>query len=462
MPPPYRCLGPVFLASTLLLATQLTSPGQVVTADLSIAGNWQVRVRIPDLNPPIEGVLDVPPATLVEVSGERHESLPVFNPNAGGWVKGAQLKGVRAQETTTPFLLDPASLVVRAGPEADATRFTAGGDYEVDLNWGTFGRRTNGAIVEGQRVFASYCYAPLRLDAIVLTRGKQLALRRGTPRAAAPSLPELEAGDQALGNVWIPGRITRLATQHIFPILERTYPEPPRPDPPPAERLLPKSIGLLKAGRTLRVLAWGDSVTDGGYLPAPSRERWQEQFATRLRAAFPQAKIELVSEAWGGRNTSSYLGVPPGEPHNYAEKVLGAKPDLIVSEFVNDAGLNPEQVKERYGRLLADFRGIGAEWIILTPHYVRPDWMGLDRERDIDDDPRPYVAGLRQFGAKNDVAIADAARRYGRLWRQGLPYTALMLNSINHPDARGMAIFADALMELFPGQANARATSLAK
>jgi len=60
------------------------------------------------------------------------------------------------------------------------------------------------------------------------------------------------------------------------------------------------------------------------------------------------------------------------------------------------------------------------------------------------------VAGLRQFTAKHGVALADAARRYGRLWRQGIPYTALMLNSINHPDARGMAIFADALMALFP------------
>jgi hypothetical protein len=76
--------------------------------------------------------------------------------------------------------------------------------------------------------------------------------------------------------------------------------------------------------------------------------------------------------------------------------------------------------------------------------------MGLDRERDIDRDPRPYVAGLRAFAAREGVALGDASLRYGRLWRQGIPYTALMLNSINHPDARGMAIFADALMELFP------------
>jgi hypothetical protein len=81
---------------------------------------------------------------------------------------------------------------------------------------------------------------------------------------------------------------------------------------------------------------------------------------------------------------------------------------------------------------------------------VWPDWMGLTRERDIDEDPRPYVAGLRQFAANRGVALADASRRYGRLWRQGIPYTTLMLNSINHPDARGMKLFADALMELFP------------
>jgi hypothetical protein len=136
--------------------------------------------------------------------------------------------------------------------------------------------------------------------------------------------------------------------------------------------------------------------------------------------------------------------------HNYEEKVLGAKPDLVVSEFVNDAGLSSQAVEQRYSKLLADFEKIGAEWIILTPHYVRPDWMGLNRERDIENDPRPYVAGLREFAAKHLVALADASRRYGRLWRQGIPYSSLMLNSINHPDERGMTIFADGLMTLFP------------
>jgi hypothetical protein len=40
--------------------------------------------------------------------------------------------------------------------------------------------------------------------------------------------------------------------------------------------------------------------------------------------------------------------------------------------------------------------------------------------------------------------------RWGRLWRQGIPYRTLLLNGINHPDIRGMQLFADSLMWLFP------------
>jgi lysophospholipase L1-like esterase len=419
--------------------------------ELTLAGPWKVRAVLGDPPARVEALLDVAPVEWVLVPAERHDSLPVFNPSTGGWLKGVQLRGVRAQETTTPFLLDPASLVVRSAPEAaSALVYRRGEDFEVDLDWGTLGRVAAGRIAAEQPVQVTYRYAPLRLDAVVLTPERRIELRRGEPRAAAPTLPPLSDGERLLGSIWLPGRLTELRPDHLFPVLEQAFPEPPQPKPSVAERLLPRTMAALRAGGSLRVLAWGDSVTDGSYLTDPARERWQEQFVARLRERFPAARIELVTEAWGGRNTGSYLAEPPGSPHNYREKVLGAKPGLIVSEFVNDAGLNPEQVRQRYGQLLSDFRGIGAEWIILTPHYVRPDWMGLTRERDIDEDPRPYVAGLREFTGKHGVALADAAKRYGRLWRQGIPYTALMLNSINHPDARGMRIFADALMELFP------------
>jgi lysophospholipase L1-like esterase len=419
---------------------------QTKSPDVQPAGDWAVRVTYGGK----AATLAVAPPVVLAVTAEKYDSLPVFNPNAGGWAKGARLHGVLTQETTTPGLLDPESLVVRAGPQPDSQVFEKGRDYDADLFWGTFGRLAGGRIGENQPVYASYRHGLLRLDSVVRTLGGKLVIRQGVPRAAVPVPMALGSGERRLANLWLPGRVTKLTEDNLFPVLETAYPEPPPSSPSLAERLLPKTMAKLRSGEPIRILAWGDSVTDAGYLPDPPRERWQEQFVARLRQRYPKARIKLVTEAWGGRNTASYLGEPPGSPHNYREKVLGAKPDLVVSEFVNDAGLNPAQVEERYGKLLADFQGIGAEWIILTPHYVRPDWMGLTRERNIDQDPRPYVAGLREFAAKHNVALADASLRWGRLWRQGIPYTSLLMNSINHPNAQGMRLFADSLMGLFP------------
>lgn len=443
-------------AATLLLAFTLAlfaaAPRTFAApAEFKLAGDWDVQVTFAHGGgSPVNTIVRVTPPEWVTVTAEKYDSLPVFNPRAGGWVKGVQLVGVRAQETTTPYLLDKDSLILRAGPEASSETFRRGEAYEVDLSWGTVGRTTNSTIGAKQPVYARYRHAQLRLDAVVLTKDGRVELRKGQPLSAAPLAPEIKPGEQHLGNIWLPGVIAKLSTDHLFPILETAYPEPPKPSPTVAEKFTPKALAKLRSGEPLRILAWGDSVTVGTYVPDWQKNRWQEQFVARLKERFPKAKIELVTEAWGGRNTGTYLAQPPGAEHNYKEKVLDAKPDLVVSEFVNDAGLNPAAVEKQYSKFLADFQVIGAEWIILTPHYVRPDWMGLTRERDIDNDPRPYVAGLRQFSAKHDVALADAALRYGRLWRQGIPHTSVMLNSINHPDARGMKLFADALMELFP------------
>jgi lysophospholipase L1-like esterase len=411
-------------------------------AAFTVEGDWDVRVSVPGKS---TQVVHVSPPVMITVTAEKYAPVPVYNPKGGGWTHGAQLRGVKAQETTSPQLLEAASFTLRAGPEADAAVFKRGADYELEPTWGTFGRLAEGSIKPDQAVYASYRHAQMRLDSVVLDGTGKVVIRQGEPRAAAPSAPAAARGERLLGTVYLPVIIARLGPDNLFPVLEDRYPEVPVVRSPAVTRL----IRRLERGESLRILAWGDSVTDANYLPDKSTQRWQEQFAARLRERFPKAKIEMLTEAWGGRNTGTYLAEPPGSVHNYREKVLGPKPDLVISEFVNDAGLKPAQVEERYSKLLADFQEIHAEWIILTPHYVRPDWMSLAREREIDEDPRPYVQGLREFAAKHDVGLADASLRWGRLWRQGIPYGSLLVNAINHPNSQGMSIFADSLMALF-------------
>ncbi|MDD2600042.1 MAG: GDSL-type esterase/lipase family protein [Kiritimatiellae bacterium] len=412
-------------------------------AEMSVAGDWQVKVSLDG----VSSTLIVRPAEQVAVENEKINSLPLYNPKGAEYARGYKLAGVRAEECSVRYALDPGTLVVCTAPgEKPLIR---GKDYEAELTWGCIGRLEGGSVGASTPVFVSYQYGKMRLDSAVLTSDGRIELRQGDGDVALPKPPALAEGEQRLGNIWVDAPLKKLDDSVLFPILEEKFPEAVVPSPSPAERLLPKTMAKLRAGERVRILAWGDSVTDAGYLPEPAKNRWQAQFVERLRQRYPKAEIVLLTEAWGGRNTSSYFNEPPGSPHNYKEKVLALKPDLIVSEFVNDAGLNQAGVNAGYGRIRDDFKAIGAEWIILTPHYVRPDWMGLKSQKEIDDDPRAYVQAVRKFAVENNIAVAEGSLRYGRLWRQGIPYLTLMMNNINHPDPFGMSLFADALMQLF-------------
>ncbi len=427
----------IYGISSIATAAPIAPPAQI-----RLTGDWTVSLTVPG-TPPVTHELTIPGPDIVSVTREKYARLPDFNAaTRAGWRKGVRLKGVIAAECTVEGLLHPESLVVRDGLGAAATTFRKGIDYEADLVSGTIGRLPQGAIAPDQPVYIDYRHAKMRIDSAVLSADGRITLNKGTPHTATPEPPALAAGETRLANVFISGRLKALTEDNLFPILETTYSEPAQTGPSVAERLLPKSLKKLQSGEPLKILAWGDSVS--------TFNRYQTMFVERLEARYPNAKIELVTEAWGGRNTGSYLGEPPGSEHNYQEKVLDRKPDLIVSEFVNDAGLSEAKVAERYGKLLADFRNIGAEWIILTPHYVRPSWMGLSSQKNIDEDPRAYVKGVRLFAKENQIAIAEGSLRYGRLWRQGIPYITLMENNINHPNVYGHTLFADSLMALFP------------
>ena len=111
------------------------------------------------------------------------------------------------------------------------------------------------------------------------------------------------------------------------------------PDLPLTRGSLRRTLEKLKSGQHVSIVAWGDSVTDGGYLPSQA-DRWQEQLARALRDMYPGATIDLRTEGWGGRSTSSYLAEPEGSERHFPTAILGdssSPVDLVISEFVNDA-----------------------------------------------------------------------------------------------------------------------------
>ena len=430
----------------IIMAANLTAYAAFgVVANVTVIGDWSVKV---DYNGK-SAVVDIPAPETYSVVDEA-VVLKDYNPTASGWLRGNPPAGVKTQETTAKFMLIDASMKVASAAGNDGVVYENGKDYQVTPDWGTIGRLPEGKIQPNQKVYLSYKHFKRRLDSIVLDTKGAIVFRAGKPHPATPEQPELADGEVRLANIWLDGPVKKLdGDVNIFVISEHEYPEPPPQTPCIAEKLIPRTYAKLKNGEKVRILAWGDSVTVGTFVPDPATQRWQMQFLIRLKKAFPKADIEMMTEAWGGRNTNSYFAVPAGEQHNYQETVLAKKPDLVVTEFVNDAGLDRAATYRNYGRIRDDFKAIGAEWIILTPHYTRPDWMGLTSEKNIDDDPRKYVKAVREFAAENNIALADASLRFGRLWRRGIPCSSLMMNAINHPCPFGMSIFADALMALF-------------
>ncbi|MDR0869279.1 MAG: GDSL-type esterase/lipase family protein [Planctomycetaceae bacterium] len=412
-------------------------------AAFTLSGDWTVKVQYAGRTVDVA----VFPAVVEQITGERHSKMPLYDANAT-WnpaMAPEQIRGIDHFPTT--FALETQSVKVRSGTGADAAEYVKDKDFQVKEMWGAIGRLPNGNIGENQPVFLDYRFGKMRLDSIVLTKDGKIEYRLGQQDVVVPVPPKIAGGEKRLGNIWVKARITKLEPNLLFPILETVYPETGT-EKNAAETLLPKTTAKIRSGQPVKILAWGDSVTEGAYLPL--QDRWQEQFVKRLRLKYPAVKFELITEGWGGRTTAAYRNEPPESIHNFQKKVLDVKPDVIISEFVNDAYLNGEALEKQYSKILEAFNGIGAEWVILTPHYVRTDWMGLDRERDIDNDPRPYTQDLRKFAAAHNIALADAAARYGRLWRRGIPYSTLMSNNINHPNAEGHQIFADALLALFP------------
>lgn len=412
----------------------------LAAAQVEVSGPWQVTVK----RDGAAQVFDVPPQTVVEIRGET-QKLPVFQTTGGGWRRGARPQPLVTQECTAAGALVPASLRVTS---LDGTKnFVRGTDWEADDLWGTVGRLDGGSIPADQPVRLDYDYYPNRLHLLAAAGNGKVRLVVGEPGLGAQPLPELAAGETHLATIWLTGEVKELTDANLLPVDGSARPASGYEGT--AETYLPKTLAKLRAGQPVTIVAWGDSVTHGGGVQG-NRDHWyQHVFLKQLRERFPQAEITLHTAAWPGGNSRGYMTAPADGKYDFQRDVLDPKPDLVTIEFVNDSGWKGDALKEHYTKIREILQGNGSEIILITPHFVRPDWMGMTNTK-FDADPRPYVQGLREYARENRLALADASLFWGHLWRQGIPYMTLEANSINHPDERGHRFFAEALMGLFP------------
>jgi len=368
--------------------------------------------------------LPVAPTPLVQ---SRNIPLTIVDDPVNQWMGGTRLPAlvIPPNNAIVAGAVRPGSVVVRPGPEG--APYVAGRDYQVDDKWAGLWRLPEGHVPAGANCFVDYDFYLSRMDTVQIGPSGRPTLRRGKPAVVCPHPAGPAAGAKALANIWVRWGATTITAEDIYPI--------GRPDPLPAAdpALVPKTRALLAAGKPVKIVFLGDSVTCGGDASRPEYA-FPALFVTRLSERFPQAQVTGVNAGIGG--TNSDLGL-----QRLDKDVIAHHPDLVVIEFINDFGFPREKILENYRQLVTRLRAGGAEVVILTPHFIWPEWMG---------GYQAALAALLEAAAANKVAVAHGSARWAALKAQGIPYQTMLVNCINHPDDRGHALFVDALMELFP------------
>lgn len=322
-----------------------------------------------------------------------------------------------------------------------------GEDYMLDHRWGVLALAPQSAIAPGTEVQVNYSYSMLRLDSLVRDKSGTTAVRQGVSDLANPAPPALASGETRLANVFVPYRSDG-RNLRVWPITET--PEQAKTLSAPGR--LPKALAKLRAGEPLKIVCWGDSVTEGA--DVEKQEAYPAVLAAALKAKYPHAPVDLKVRSVSGSNSLNWL-YPAANPFPVLERraelnwehIEREKPDVVTLEFVNDGFLSGAPFEKQYDEILRRVHALGAELVLITPHFTQYELADMAAMHQ--PDTRPYVLQLRQFAAKHNLAVADAAARWEHLWREGTPYPILLKNAYNHPDKRGHVLFVEELMKCF-------------
>ncbi|MEA2709835.1 MAG: hypothetical protein QOF78_2436 [Phycisphaerales bacterium] len=352
------------------------------------------------------------------------------------WVHGTPLRALIAGGTPLPGCLNPGTVIVKL---PDGTVAERGKDYLLDEHWGTLTRIEGGRIAADTDVKVTYFVQTMRLDTIEVDAAGKVDVVQGTPALTCPLPPPRTPGSTAWANVFMPYGSPVVQPWQVFEI-GKLFAEPDDAEMQRRGKFVEKTLAKLRRGEPVTIVTWGDSVTSGGDASTPAKA-FAQLFPARLRERFPKSKITHVNAGIGGSNTVGRLPA-------LQQEVLAHKPDLVTIEFVNDMGIPEDQLRKNYQSAFEQIRAAGAEIILITPHFVMPEWMNLEHPRG--GETRPPVELLRKIAAEHHVGLADTSRRWAHLETEGLPYITLLVNGINHPDDRGHEMFVKDLMTFFP------------
>jgi lysophospholipase L1-like esterase len=239
------------------------------------------------------------------------------------------------------------------------------------------------------------------------------------------------------------GQFPGFGNNAFFVYVDYDHREAWKPLPAKAEfsaKALPVTRRKLRAGETLRMVAYGDSITAGGEASETGLIFW-ERWADALRKKYPRASIQITNGATGGDSTAQGL-------QRLQAKVLSQKPDLVLIGF----GMNDHN-REGFGVPLAKFAEnlrsmidriraeTGAEIVLFSAFPPNPKWHFGSHNM------AAYAEATEQVALEKHCAFADVFHFWQQFAARKKPED-LLANNINHPNDFGHWIYFQALEAL--------------
>lgn len=201
------------------------------------------------------------------------------------------------------------------------------------------------------------------------------------------------------------------------------------PVPQYAGKTLKLSIGKLRRGEPLRIVAYGDSITVGANASGwskvpPYAPIWPEQLQLVLEAHY-RAPVTLANRALGGANSKWGM--------ENADQAATECPDLALIAFgMNDGageGMEPDEYERNIRSIIASFRRANprTECILVGTTLANPESFFQNRQEE-------YMPVLERIAADSEgVAAADMTGVHRELLRKKR-FADMTGNNINHPN----------------------------
>jgi len=215
------------------------------------------------------------------------------------------------------------------------------------------------------------------------------------------------------------------------------------PVPEMAATTLPRTLEKLRTRASLRIIAYGDSITVGanasgfGKTPAaPFQPIWTELFRKWLARAYGDPSITLHNKAVGGKGTA--WGVQT------ATRAFANDPaDLVIVAFgMNDRSMAPETFRENTVRIMDAARkgNPGVEFILVQSMLNNPDWQSHGNLPE-------FGKILRELSGPG-IAFVDMTAVHSALLGSKR-YEDMTGNHVNHPNDFIVRAYAQMIAGLF-------------